>query len=176
MSIKALALAGAIACGAVAFAAPASAAINAPVPVANYIVYGGLDWAWASPCAAYAPSCGGDAMTPYQAGQGWRFPSLSEFNARPAVSVFEAAGSPCASAWFGSGWSHCDYSNGNSGLIFAFGYGVLGSNGEASYSETWFVRGAGGAGGIPEPASWAMMILGFGLIGATLRRQDRVAA
>ncbi len=31
-------------------------------------------------------------------------------------------------------------------------------------------------GGVPEPASWAMMIAGFGLIGATMRRRAAVAA
>jgi hypothetical protein len=31
-------------------------------------------------------------------------------------------------------------------------------------------------GGIPEPSSWAMLIAGFGLIGATLRRRRAVAA
>ena len=30
-------------------------------------------------------------------------------------------------------------------------------------------------GGVPEPGSWMMMIAGFGLIGATLRRRRRVA-
>lgn len=35
--------------------------------------------------------------------------------------------------------------------------------------------GAGGTGPIPEPATWALMILGFGAAGATLRRR-RVAA
>lgn len=30
--------------------------------------------------------------------------------------------------------------------------------------------------GVPEPASWAMLILGFGLIGTGMRRQRRVAA
>lgn len=30
--------------------------------------------------------------------------------------------------------------------------------------------------GVPEPASWAMMTLGFGGLGATLRRRRRMAA
>ena len=34
--------------------------------------------------------------------------------------------------------------------------------------------GAGGVGAVPEPASWAMMITGFGLAGATLRRRRPV--
>jgi len=33
-----------------------------------------------------------------------------------------------------------------------------------------------GAGGAPEPASWALMIAGFGLAGATLRRRRAVVA
>lgn len=31
-------------------------------------------------------------------------------------------------------------------------------------------------GAVPEPATWAMMLLGFGLIGATLRRGRAVSA
>ena len=33
-----------------------------------------------------------------------------------------------------------------------------------------------GGGGVPEPASWALMIMGFGLAGATLRARARLAA
>ena len=33
--------------------------------------------------------------------------------------------------------------------------------------------GIGGAAGVPEPATWAMLICGFGLIGAVLRRRRR---
>lgn len=30
----------------------------------------------------------------------------------------------------------------------------------------------GGGGGVPEPATWAMMITGFGLIGVAMRRRS----
>lgn len=33
-----------------------------------------------------------------------------------------------------------------------------------------------GAGAVPEPATWAMMLLGFGAVGATMRRRKRVTA
>lgn len=36
--------------------------------------------------------------------------------------------------------------------------------------------GGGGAGGVPEPATWAMMIIGFGGVGAIIRRRRFVAA
>jgi hypothetical protein len=45
-------------------------------------------------------------------------------------------------------------------------------------SENWhgFTIGiADVAGGVPEPATWAMMILGFGLVGATARRRRQGA-
>jgi hypothetical protein len=31
-------------------------------------------------------------------------------------------------------------------------------------------------GAVPEPSSWAMLIIGFGLVGATLRRRRGMAA
>ncbi|RIK47675.1 MAG: hypothetical protein DCC57_14050, partial [Chloroflexi bacterium] len=34
-------------------------------------------------------------------------------------------------------------------------------------------RGGGVDPTVPEPATWAMMILGFGVIGAAIRRQRR---
>jgi hypothetical protein len=36
--------------------------------------------------------------------------------------------------------------------------------------------GGGGAGGVPEPATWAMLIAGFGLVGAAARRRRRAVA
>jgi PEP-CTERM motif len=36
--------------------------------------------------------------------------------------------------------------------------------------------GTGGAGAVPEPASWAMLIAGFGMVGAVSRRRKAVAA
>ena len=31
------------------------------------------------------------------------------------------------------------------------------------------------AGGVPEPAAWAMMLAGFGLVGSAMRRRAKVA-
>ena len=45
-------------------------------------------------------------------------------------------------------------------------------------SESFQIIGtaAGGTGGVPEPASWAMMITGFGLVGGALRASRRTIA
>lgn len=38
------------------------------------------------------------------------------------------------------------------------------------YSNT----GGGGGGAVPEPATWALMIIGFGMIGSAMRRQQQI--
>lgn len=40
----------------------------------------------------------------------------------------------------------------------------------------WTVIRPATVGGVPEPATWSLMILGFGALGATLRRRREVAA
>jgi hypothetical protein len=51
----------------------------------------------------------------------------------------------------------------------SYGFYVFSADGQ-------FGRGALTIGAIPEPSSWAMLITGFGLVGATLRRRRAVAA
>lgn len=45
-------------------------------------------------------------------------------------------------------------------------------------ASTWLVGtlDTGPAGGVPEPARWAISIAGFGLVGAVMRRQRRALA
>jgi len=75
---------------------------------------------------------------------------------------------------FGGGGRGCPHN-----LIFIgdggasnFGFNFGGANGITFTAEA----GAGGNGGVPEPASWALMIAGFGLAGAALRRRTAQAA
>lgn len=49
------------------------------------------------------------------------------------------------------------------------------SGGNGSYSGAIDFSLAGGAGAVPEPASWALMILGFGGAGALIRKRRRLA-
>jgi hypothetical protein len=58
------------------------------------------------------------------------------------------------------------------GYLYDFGYNVT-QNGLDPVADTWLVRGAGN--GVPEPAAWAMMLAGFGLVGSAMRRRQKVA-
>ncbi|MBC7499187.1 MAG: PEP-CTERM sorting domain-containing protein [Herminiimonas sp.] len=55
----------------------------------------------------------------------------------------------------------------------AGGYGCYVACGPIITSSISGVGGGVGIGAVPEPASWLMMIVGFGLIGSALRRQTR---
>ncbi len=53
--------------------------------------------------------------------------------------------------------------------------GAIGKSGHADFiADTQFVGQSGGA--VPEPASWALMLVGFGAAGATLRGSRRKLA
>ena len=99
------------------------------------------------------------------------------------------------------GWIALNFSNTNT---TAYGTGTLATPGNwSTWTATWTVgaadvgstisivlNGAGdqgnwdnvrldgpaGNGTVPEPASWALMIAGFGLVGASLRRRRKAAA
>ena len=158
----ALVAAGAAVCG-----TPAAAQINAPVPTANYITYGGNDWAWAGPCSAFQPSCGVIDMS-YQSTQGWRIAQAADFAGGPTAADFGTSSNfACASAWFNTVYTHCDYSDAVSFHIY--NHPLNGGNG-ATTLETWVIRDGFG-GGVPEPSAWALLILGFGMVGAGLRRR-----
>lgn len=50
-------------------------------------------------------------------------------------------------------------------------YTSAGIDGVPAVLANHFVISGGGAGGVPEPATWAMMLLGFGGIGFAIRRK-----
>lgn len=79
--------------------------------------------------------------------------------------------------------SECDTNNTNAAqrlcwhtLSFVGGWragAATGLNNSGAYERLIFVSNAGG--GVPEPAAWAMMLAGFGLVGGAMRRREKGA-
>ena len=168
-----------------------AAIVDAPVPGNAMISFGGFDWAWAGPCAPFSPSCGEIDLS-YQAGQGWRLPTVAEMDAAIAsaggandwVDLFFFAGAnwavgtdlggrtnsfgedmACASAYFSNNWEHCDPSDARNGYI----YNWSGGQAPNAAEETFVLRVAA----IPIPASLTLLLAGLGGLGAMrLRRKS----
>ena len=74
------------------------------------------------------------------------------------------------------------YTDANSNIVgqtYAGGYGAISQDGGAHFFGASLDRGFRtlvNAQPVPEPATWALMIAGFGLAGASLRRRRAVAA
>lgn len=140
----------------------------------------GLDWVYAGPIAPNEFGPGQIEPASYRAAEGWRAATAQEWMLRPIWSDFTRAGfaTPSPSGGFSDhasyrftseywgNFSHVDLSD------FANGHVTDGVNGDlSSVPETIYVRFNANAGAVPEPATWAMMIGGFALIGAASRRR-----
>ena len=79
----------------------------------------------------------------------------------------------CATPWFSDIYTHCDLGDGENGNVWNMPGAQ--NQGECCH-ETWVVRDSNGGGAVPEPATWSLMISGFGLAGAMLRRRKVVVA
>jgi hypothetical protein len=59
------------------------------------------------------------------------------------------------------------------GTAFSIDFG--GTAGQTGFDNITFGTDVPGGSVVPEPATWAMMIIGFGLVGATVRRRRETA-
>lgn len=64
---------------------------------------------------------------------------------------FYFASEPLSYSWFNDGYAGPGYADSSTGV--------------------YLVRDLGNPGGVPEPATWAMLVSGFGLVGAAVRRR-----
>ncbi len=142
----------------------------------------GLDWVYAGPIAPNEFGPGNIQPASYRAAEGWRVASVSEWAARPDWEDFTRPGfaTPAANSFFQdhsvyrfaseywSDFTHVDLND------FAAGRVTDGVNGLVSgVPETIYVRFSNFSGAVPEPATWAFMIFGFGAIGGAMRRQRK---
>jgi hypothetical protein len=145
----------------------ASAGLVGTDPPGNLVVMrGGMDWVWASPCAAEQPSCGA-TLTMHD---GYQIPTdaqwLDSFSS--ATDIYNAfdGGAMCASPYFNSGYTWCDGSDVLSGYIwhspFANDYGGYSD----PASDSFLVSG----GAVPEPSTYALIGLGLAALFARRRR------
>lgn len=159
-----------------AFSTPASAAlVDAPVDPSAYITVGGSDWAWASPCNAVAPTCGGIDFS-YQGPLGWALATTSQIDSAIAaaggiggwVSLFQP-GNICASRFFSTSYSHCDYNDPISyGLVYNWSGNTLYPE-YAVFNEVFAIR----VGAVPVPAAGFLLLGGLGLLAAKKRRNAK---
>lgn len=141
----------------------------------------GLDWVYAGPVAPNEFGPGQIEPASYRAAEGWRTASAAEWALRPEWDDFTRPGfaTPSPSCGFSdhsvyrftaeywSSFTHvdlCDAANGN---------WTDGVNGQLTgVPETMYVRSSAVAA-IPEPATWAMMLIGFMAVGGALRTAKR---
>ena len=153
--------AGLALCGVLVAAAPVWAL---PIVPSNLIVVrNGNEWAWASPCAPEQPSCGNTLTMVDGFSVATAADFLADFTGFVDLSAAFSAGATCASAYFGSGYSHCDDVNVHpqyANVAVWNAPAIWGPNVQDSYSETFVVKNAG----VPEPGS-SFLLLGLGLAG-----------
>jgi hypothetical protein len=138
-------------------------------PPSNLIVNaGGYEWVYASPCAGIN-GCGG-----LQLSNGFNFANDAQWNASftTRAQLNAAFTGKCASAYFSTNYTHCDFNDIMSGYIWHSPLAGNTNQSNMSWSETFLVRGA--AAPVPEPGSLA--ILGLGLLGFAAARRRKAKA
>jgi hypothetical protein len=120
----------------------------------------------------------GGGLFTHSQGYGWLsalIPGLTVFGEAATGISLTAAGNSSfpglADADLSTGPYHSAFSN--TGIVPILGRGTASGN-------AIILGGAGGSiidpntGGVPEPAAWAMMLTGFGLVGGAMRRRPSV--
>jgi hypothetical protein len=142
-------------------------------PPANVIVNaGGLEWVYAAPCAP--GGCGTITLH-----HGFRLPDQSEWlssftGLSDLYNQFSTPSPKCATPYFSDNWDHCDFGDLSLGYVYNSPFAPDDFHRTHPLSETFLVRGEGGGGEIPEPASY--WLIASGLSAVALLRRKRASA
>lgn len=138
-----------------------------PPPSSVLVSTPGLEWIWASPCSA-APS--GSCSTPGIGLNGFREATAGEWSAWTLSSLTTAFTLPdgsarCGSPWMDPTYDHCDYDDLLAGAIWNAPGVCDPSFCTNTFSDTFLVRT------VPEPQTYALMLLGVSAISLVLQRR-----
>ena len=154
-------------CGSAAIANP----ILTDLPESVFITVNGLDWTWAAPVSV-TDWFGSNTLSDPSLHAGWRYATEAEWNARPDATMFMGDGGNViqSAVYWNTSFNYVDYNDGLQGSLSR----TLDSGG--FFNDIWYVRNHVTAGGVvPEPASWALMLGGFGLVGGAMRSRRKAA-
>jgi len=117
----------------------------------------------------------------FQAGSGWFSGSVPSLQYEVLLAGSTIATGSIAGVSFYTGFSFFGFSGGNFDELHLQvqqdGSLPFDSNAvEAGAYDAINFGGSFNGGAVPEPASWALMIAGFGMVGATMRRRKALAA
>jgi hypothetical protein len=135
-----------------------------------------------NPGNSYAPVVTLSDLAFTAPGTGLRGSMITSQTVTPATSLtnpnFPEVGAGYASQWLLTNGDFWDFDWTLSGKVNAQVNNIVGNIGQIDEHVKFGVSGKQVvlAGSVPEPQSWAMMIAGFGLVGAAMRRRQSVAA
>lgn len=131
------------------------------LPSNTYIDVNGLDWTWAAPVSS-PEWYGYNHLSDPSLHAGWRYATVAEWAARPSASAFLDANSNVTQSaiYWNTVFNFVDYFDGANGYLNR----TLDLSGNPNWYDIWYVRNDV-VSAVPEPSTWAMMILGFAGVG-----------